>query len=186
MLGVYVHLPFCPYLCPYCDFAKWPMRATARARGTSTRSTPRSSASRARRPRRSISAAERRMRTMRRRSPNCSRGCSERFPRRARGLDRNQSGARARGRSRALSARPASRGSRSACNPSNRARFKRSAASTPSKQIATVVDAARDAEMRLGLARSDVCGARADAGELATNAAASRSRWRSITSRRTA
>ncbi|MGA8576793.1 MAG: radical SAM family heme chaperone HemW [Candidatus Cybelea sp.] len=32
MLGVYVHLPFCPYLCPYCDFAKWPMRATASAR----------------------------------------------------------------------------------------------------------------------------------------------------------
>jgi oxygen-independent coproporphyrinogen-3 oxidase len=32
MLGVYVHLPFCPYLCPYCDFAKWPLRATA-ARG---------------------------------------------------------------------------------------------------------------------------------------------------------
>ncbi|MBV8489255.1 MAG: radical SAM family heme chaperone HemW [Candidatus Eremiobacteraeota bacterium] len=28
-LGVYVHLPFCPYLCPYCDFAKWPMRASA-------------------------------------------------------------------------------------------------------------------------------------------------------------
>jgi oxygen-independent coproporphyrinogen-3 oxidase len=28
MLGVYVHLPFCPYICPYCDFAKWPMRAT--------------------------------------------------------------------------------------------------------------------------------------------------------------
>jgi oxygen-independent coproporphyrinogen-3 oxidase len=24
--GVYVHLPFCPYLCPYCDFAKWPLR----------------------------------------------------------------------------------------------------------------------------------------------------------------
>lgn len=21
--GIYVHLPFCPYLCPYCDFAKW-------------------------------------------------------------------------------------------------------------------------------------------------------------------
>jgi oxygen-independent coproporphyrinogen-3 oxidase len=21
--GVYVHLPFCPYICPYCDFAKW-------------------------------------------------------------------------------------------------------------------------------------------------------------------
>jgi oxygen-independent coproporphyrinogen III oxidase len=32
MSGVYVHLPFCPYLCPYCDFAKWPLRATA-ARG---------------------------------------------------------------------------------------------------------------------------------------------------------
>jgi oxygen-independent coproporphyrinogen-3 oxidase len=29
MLGVYVHLPFCPYLCPYCDFAKWPIRASA-------------------------------------------------------------------------------------------------------------------------------------------------------------
>jgi oxygen-independent coproporphyrinogen III oxidase len=28
-LGIYVHLPFCPYLCPYCDFAKWPMRASA-------------------------------------------------------------------------------------------------------------------------------------------------------------
>ena len=24
--GVYVHLPFCPYICPYCDFAKWPLR----------------------------------------------------------------------------------------------------------------------------------------------------------------
>jgi oxygen-independent coproporphyrinogen-3 oxidase len=32
MLGVYVHLPFCAYLCPYCDFAKWPLRASA-ARG---------------------------------------------------------------------------------------------------------------------------------------------------------
>ncbi len=27
-IGVYVHLPFCPYLCPYCDFAKWPYRAS--------------------------------------------------------------------------------------------------------------------------------------------------------------
>lgn len=32
MTGVYVHLPFCPYLCPYCDFAKWPARASAAAR----------------------------------------------------------------------------------------------------------------------------------------------------------
>ncbi len=23
LAGVYVHLPFCPYVCPYCDFAKW-------------------------------------------------------------------------------------------------------------------------------------------------------------------
>ncbi|MBV9232555.1 MAG: radical SAM family heme chaperone HemW [Candidatus Eremiobacteraeota bacterium] len=29
MPGIYVHLPFCPYLCPYCDFAKWPLRASA-------------------------------------------------------------------------------------------------------------------------------------------------------------
>jgi oxygen-independent coproporphyrinogen-3 oxidase len=27
-LGVYAHLAFCPYLCPYCDFAKWPYRAS--------------------------------------------------------------------------------------------------------------------------------------------------------------
>lgn len=27
-LGVYVHLAFCPYLCPYCDFAKRPYRAS--------------------------------------------------------------------------------------------------------------------------------------------------------------
>lgn len=31
-LGVYVHLPFCPYICPYCDFAKWPMRRSAATR----------------------------------------------------------------------------------------------------------------------------------------------------------
>lgn len=32
MAGVYVHLPFCPYICPYCDFAKWPHRRSAAVR----------------------------------------------------------------------------------------------------------------------------------------------------------
>ena len=32
MIGAYVHLPFCPYLCPYCDFAKWPLRASSAQR----------------------------------------------------------------------------------------------------------------------------------------------------------
>ncbi len=31
-LGIYVHLPFCPYICPYCDFAKWPMRRSSATR----------------------------------------------------------------------------------------------------------------------------------------------------------
>lgn len=30
--GLYVHLPFCPYVCPYCDFAKWPLRHSQAAR----------------------------------------------------------------------------------------------------------------------------------------------------------
>ncbi|HZZ64914.1 MAG TPA: radical SAM family heme chaperone HemW [Candidatus Baltobacteraceae bacterium] len=30
--AVYVHLPFCPYICPYCDFAKWPHKQSAAAR----------------------------------------------------------------------------------------------------------------------------------------------------------
>ncbi|MGZ3515833.1 MAG: radical SAM family heme chaperone HemW [Vulcanimicrobiaceae bacterium] len=30
--GIYVHLPFCPYICPYCDFAKWPHRRSAATR----------------------------------------------------------------------------------------------------------------------------------------------------------
>jgi oxygen-independent coproporphyrinogen-3 oxidase len=30
--GVYLHLPFCPYLCPYCDFAKRPWKASESAR----------------------------------------------------------------------------------------------------------------------------------------------------------
>jgi len=32
VLGIYVHLPFCPYICPYCDFAKWPHRRSAAQR----------------------------------------------------------------------------------------------------------------------------------------------------------
>jgi oxygen-independent coproporphyrinogen-3 oxidase len=27
-----VHLPFCPYVCPYCDFAKWPLRRSSAER----------------------------------------------------------------------------------------------------------------------------------------------------------
>ena len=30
--GLYVHLPFCPYICPYCDFAKWPVRRSSAQR----------------------------------------------------------------------------------------------------------------------------------------------------------
>jgi oxygen-independent coproporphyrinogen-3 oxidase len=30
--GLYVHLPFCPYICPYCDFAKWPVRRSSAER----------------------------------------------------------------------------------------------------------------------------------------------------------
>ena len=30
--GLYVHLPFCPYVCPYCDFAKWPLRRSQATR----------------------------------------------------------------------------------------------------------------------------------------------------------
>jgi len=30
--GLYVHLPFCPYVCPYCDFAKWPLRRSSAER----------------------------------------------------------------------------------------------------------------------------------------------------------
>jgi oxygen-independent coproporphyrinogen III oxidase len=31
VLGIYVHLPFCPYICPYCDFAKWPLQRSRAA-----------------------------------------------------------------------------------------------------------------------------------------------------------
>ena len=27
-----MHLPFCPYICPYCDFAKWPVRRSSAER----------------------------------------------------------------------------------------------------------------------------------------------------------
>jgi len=30
--AIYVHLPFCPYVCPYCDFAKWAYDGPAAAR----------------------------------------------------------------------------------------------------------------------------------------------------------
>jgi oxygen-independent coproporphyrinogen-3 oxidase len=32
MTGIYVHLPFCPYICPYCDFAKWPHKRSVAER----------------------------------------------------------------------------------------------------------------------------------------------------------
>ena len=32
MSGIYVHLPFCPYICPYCDFAKWPVKRSSAQR----------------------------------------------------------------------------------------------------------------------------------------------------------
>jgi oxygen-independent coproporphyrinogen-3 oxidase len=32
MASIYVHLPFCPYICPYCDFAKRPMRRSEAVR----------------------------------------------------------------------------------------------------------------------------------------------------------
>ncbi len=32
MIGIYVHLPFCPYICPYCDFTKWPHKRSAAKR----------------------------------------------------------------------------------------------------------------------------------------------------------
>ncbi len=73
MPGVYVHLPFCPYLCPYCDFAKWPARASATRRYLDAlyreldRAPPNAR-------RRSFSAAERRMRTQPMLSPNFSTG----------------------------------------------------------------------------------------------------------------
>lgn len=31
-VGIYVHLPFCPYICPYCDFAKWTYRSSSAER----------------------------------------------------------------------------------------------------------------------------------------------------------
>jgi oxygen-independent coproporphyrinogen-3 oxidase len=32
VVALYVHLPFCPYVCPYCDFAKWAFEGGAAAR----------------------------------------------------------------------------------------------------------------------------------------------------------
>ncbi len=78
-LGIYVHLPFCPYICPYCDFAKWPMRRSAAARYLDALLREIASRAAGTRARRFSSAAERRMRTMPTRSRRWSRRLRERF-----------------------------------------------------------------------------------------------------------
>ena len=102
MAGVYVHLPFCPYLCPYCDFAKWPLRASAARRYLDALSCRnRTRAGRVRPPRIFVGGG----------TPNAydrsdvtalARAAARPFPGAAEDHDRGQPGAGARGRLRRL------------------------------------------------------------------------------------
>ena len=148
MLGVYVHLPFCPYLCPYCDFAKWPLRAASARRYFE--------ALYAELEREAAGAGRhdlpRRRNAERLRCATIAAGMLARLRERFRGageisIEVNPELVRD-GDLSALIAKPASAAFRSACSPSSRARFKRSAESTPSTQIERVVASARFAELR--------------------------------------
>ena len=145
VLGVYVHLPFCPYLCPYCDFAKWPLRASGRAalsRRAPCRDRARAAACR---PRRSTSAAEPRTRTMQRPSQRCSHRCAQRFTGRARSLPSSSIPSWC---ARAICeriARPGITRFRSAYSRSSLTKFERSGANTPSRKLQTLLTQARAA-----------------------------------------
>ena len=168
-----------PYLCPYCDFAKWPLRDSSARRYLSALDAEIEREPPARGRRRSISAAERRTRTMPTTIAALVERLARRFRRRARAFDRDQSGARARRRSCALP----------------RAGITRLSIGVQSFEPRRDSDAGTKAHRRagrsrrragtrrghgFGLARSDVRRAGTDAGELGALAdAAHRARGRS-------